>query len=132
MKIQNLIVILFVMIIIFIQFGSNEIQADTDGDEDDDNDPCWGGDWGNVWCGVGMMVMMSIGILAILVILLYIIRNESFLSPPSNNDVSFQSPSPNYDIASQLDQKYAKGEISQEQYISQSLDNFINKFADEE
>jgi hypothetical protein len=115
---------------------------------------CWGGDWGNVFGGVGMIVMMSIGMLAVFIVLLFIAKNESFLSPLSKNAESFQTqafnnngpthnppfnnaelsqtPLPDNTITSHLDQRYARGEISQEEYISQSLDNFINRFTDEE
>lgn len=143
MKFSATFVSLCVFSLLFILIGSLDVSADAE--NDDEFGSCWGNDWNDIWWGIGMlgmMVMMSGGILVILIVFMYLVRNESiqfpnifnkdtFQPPNASMNESLQRPPPVNNPVSPLDERYARGEISREEYISQSLDDFINRFAEE-
>ena len=130
MKYTTMMMFLLLLSIILLQVASNDVSAD---DEiDNEFGPCWGVEWDDVWWGAGMMIMMSVGFVILITILVSIFKIEYFKSPPTNNAVSIQPPSSEIYLSSQLEQRYARGEISRDEFISQSLDDFINRFTEEE
>lgn len=154
MKFTTTLVSLYIFSILFIQLDSLDVSADPE--NDDEFGSCWENDWNDIWWGIGMlgmMVMMSGGILVILIAFLYVLRNvflqfptiwrnglfqgqntvinESHQDPRTLQTELNRRPPPMYNPTSKLDERYARGEISREEYISLSLDDFINRFAEE-
>lgn len=143
MRFSTTIVALWAASLLLLFMGSGDVSADAE--DDDEAEPCWGGyEWNDIWWGVGMMVMMSGGILVLLLAGIFLMKDDSFhlSNILHNNSIrgrgkmqqgSFHhQPSPMNNRSSQLDILYARGEISREEYINSTINDFINRFSEEE
>ena len=81
MRFSTTFVLLCVFSLLFIQIGSLDVFADAE--NDDEFGPCWGNEWNDFWWGIGMLGMMAVmtgGILVIFIVFLYVLGKMEYFS----------------------------------------------------
>lgn len=111
MKREISIAIFVILLFSVIQFGSKTAIAHEENETDDDHHHMHGDDFGDFWWGIGMFVMMFGGFLFLIFLFTFLIKGET---PQKSHTI--------HNGTSVLDERYARGEISRDEYLKMKAD----------